>query len=334
MTTNTVPGLSTAPVSGAELLAESAGEHPSGSRRRHRFATGMQPLDDVLAGGFQPHDLVTITGKPGAGKTIMALQWARWLAMHDVNAIYVCYEHSPRSLLARLGALEVASTRRDLDPSTIDALARAAHDFLAGAAPEHGGDDGLCAEALRAIDSYARRLTFVQGSRRIDMDAIDRVVGQRDHEPAVVFIDYLQKVPVARETGDETERTAYIAESMKEMAIARNVGVVGIVAAERNALASRRLRLHDMRGSSALAYESDLALVMNDKAVAVSKSHLAFDPVRAETFKRQIVVSIEKNRSGPSNLDMEFMRDYAHYRIDPQGAFMVDNLVDDVLYID
>ena len=334
MTTNTVPSVCASPISVAELLADSAGERFSGSDRRHRFPTGMQPLDDVLAGGFQPHDLVTITGKPGVGKTILALQWARWLAKHDVNAIYVCYEHSPRSLLARLGALEVASTRSDLDPPTIDALAHAAHDFLAGAAVEHGGDDGLCAEALRAIDSYARRLTFVQGSRRIDMDAIDRVVGQRDHEPAVVFVDYLQKVPVPADFRNENERTAFIAESMKEMAITRNVGVVGIVAAEREALASRRLRLHDMRGSSALAYESDLALVMNDKAVAVSKSHLAFDPVRAETFKRQIVVSIEKNRSGPSNLDMEFTRDYAHFRIDPQGAFMVDNLVDDVLYID
>jgi replicative DNA helicase len=332
MTTNTISSVSTSPVSGAELLAESAGERPSGFERRHRFATGMQPLDDVLAGGFQPHDLVTITGKPGAGKTIMALQWARWLAKHDVNAIYVCYEHSPRSLLARLGALEVASKRSDLGPSTIDALARAAHDFLAGAAPENGGDDGLCAEALRAIDSYARRLTFVQGSRRIDMDAIDRVVGQRDHEPAVVFVDYLQKVPVPGDFRNENERTAYIVESMKEIAITRNVGVVAIVAAERDALAARRLRLHNMRGSSALAYESDLALVMNDKALAVSKSHLAFDPVRAETFKRQILVSIEKNRSGPSGLDMEFTRDFAHYRIDPQGAFVVDNLVDEVLY--
>jgi replicative DNA helicase len=277
---------------------------------------------------------VTITGKPGAGKTIMALQWARWLALHDVNAMYVCYEHSPRSLLGRLGALEVASGEWDLDPLAVDALARGVHDHLAGVSCERNGDDALFVEALRRVNTYAHRLTFVQGSRRVDMDAIDQVVLERDQEAAVLFVDYLQKVPVRAEPKDESERTANIVESLKDLAITRGVGVVAIAAAERDALAARRLRLHHMRGSSALAYESDLALVMNDKAVAVSKSHLAFDPVRAETFKRQIVVSIEKNRSGPSGLDMEFTRDYAHYRIDPQGAFMVDNLVDDVLYID
>ena len=320
-------------VSGAELLATSDTAR-SARRPTHRFPTGMQPLDDVLGGGFHPHDLVTIMGKPGVGKTVMALQWARWLAMHDVNAMYVCYEHSPHALLGRLGALEVASTGWDLDPLAIDALASDVHDLLACGSSDGAHHNVLVSEALSRIEAYAHRLTFVQGSRRVDMDAIDRAVLERDHEPAVVFVDYLQKVPMPGVSKDESERTTYIAEAMKEMAITRNVGVVAIAAAERDALASRRLRLHHMRGSSALAYESDLALVMNEKAVAVSKSHLAFDPVRAETFKRQVVVSVEKNRSGPSNLDMEFTRDYSHYRIDPQGAFMLDNLVDEVLYID
>ena len=92
--------------------------------------------------------------------------------------------------------------------------------------------------------------------------------------------------------------------------------------------------MHHMSGSSALAYEADVIVALNDKAVAVSRSHLAFDPVRVEQFRRQIVFSIEKNRGGPSDLDMEFTKDFIHFRIDPHGAFITEKLVDDILYLD
>ena len=72
----------------------------------------------------------------------------------------------------------------------------------------------------------------------------------------------------------------------------------------------------------------------NDKAVAVSKSHLAYDPVRAEQYRRMLVLSIEKHRSGPADLDVEFVKDFGHYRVLPQGSFLTEKLVDDILYLD
>ena len=64
----------------------------------------------------------------------------------------------------------------------------------------------------------------------------------------------------------------------------------------------------------------------------MSKSHLAFDPVRAEQFKRWVVFSVEKNREGAPDMNLEFRKDLANYRFEPDGGFVTESLVDHVLY--
>jgi hypothetical protein len=96
-------------------------------------------------------------------------------------------------------------------------------------------------------------------------------------------------------------------------------------------LSARRLRLLHLRGAAGLAYEADIVLMMNEKALAVSKAHSAFDTLRAQEFEGQIVLSVDKNRGGPAPIDMEFKKDLAHYRFEPEGAIVQDRLVDTLL---
>src|SRR5688572_9298938 len=65
------------------------------------FATGFHPLDEVLSGGLRSGDLLLMGGKPGQGKTIAALQWARHIARTQHTAIFCCYEHDEVTLLTR-----------------------------------------------------------------------------------------------------------------------------------------------------------------------------------------------------------------------------------------
>jgi replicative DNA helicase len=79
-------------------------------------------------------------------------------------------------------------------------------------------------------------------------------------------------------------------------------------------------------GSTALAYEPDVAVVLNDKMHVSSKAHLACDATRVEELRRRVVLSVEKNPDGISRVDHEFGKDFANYRFDPQGAWATKRL--------
>src|SRR3954453_2425772 len=305
------------------------GVHP----RATRFATGYDPLDDVLRGGVRAQDLVLLGGRPGIGKTVVALQWARWMAMQGQTAIVVCYEHSPHVLLGRLLALELGSLARPDEVAALTRLRPLAQEVALGAEPlEALTSDPLGEEAYQRVQQYGSRLHLVQGSGlRTGTVELARIVAEHRDGPTALFVDYLQKVPVPGGGQDDEERTTHLTERMKEPAMVTEVAVVAVSAADKAGLRARRLRLHHLRGSASLAHEADVAILMNEKAVSVSKTHLAFDPVRAEQFMRWVLLSVEKNREGAPDMNLEFRKDLANYRFDPEGGFVAEALVDSVL---
>ncbi len=144
----------------------------------------------------------------------------------------------------------------------------------------------------------------------------------------MLVVDYLQKVAAGPELANDGDRVTRVAEGLKELALHGNIAVVAIAAADREGLSSPRLRLHHLRGSTALAYEADLAILLNDKHRIVSKMHLTYDPVRGEDFHNTVVFSLEKYRAGQANLDLEFRKEFASYRFNPAGGHVFDRLID------
>ena len=307
------------------------GSEPAATQRA-AWPTGFDPLDDLLRGGFHAGELVVVGGRPGVGKTVAALQWARAAATRGRPVVYVCYEHTPRELVGRLLCLELGVLARPDELPTLAELRRLAQEFAIGAIPL----DALTAhplgeEACGHVARYGASLRLVEASpSRTGTEELAALA--HGVEPAAVFVDYLQKVALRPAIADESERTTRITEALKEIALRLHVPVVALAAADREGLTSRRLRLHHLRGSTALAHEPDVIILLNEKSVAVSKSHLAYDPVRADRYRRQVVFSVEKNRSGPPDLDLEFSKDFAGFRFDPVGGFLAEKLVDDVLY--
>ena len=157
-------------------------------------------------------------------------------------------------------------------------------------------------------------------------------MGELASDRTAVFVDYLQKVAVRPRATDEAERVTRVADGLKELALTRGVAVVAPVAADQAGLTARRMRMHHLRGSSALAHESDVVVALNEKWTAISKAHLAYNLARASTYHQWVVFSVEKNREGPAAIDTEFRKDFARYRFEPQGRFVAEQLVDDVLY--
>jgi hypothetical protein len=44
-----------------------------------------------------------------------------------------------------------------------------------------------------------------------------------------------------------------------------------------------------------------------------------------------VVFSVEKNREGAPDMNLEFRKDLASYRFDPDGGFVAESLVDALL---
>ena len=136
----------------------------------------------------------------------------------------------------------------------------------------------------------------------------------------------MQKVPVFPAVAREGERVGRVIESLKQLALDQKLAVIAIAAADQAGLDARRLHLRHFRGSTALAYEADAVVVLNDKLAVVSRAHLAYSPTRAEEFHRQVVFSVEKNRNGSPDINLEFEKDFGHYRFHPRGRWVAERL--------
>ena len=110
---------------------------------------------------------------------------------------------------------------------------------------------------------------------------------------------------------------------------------MAIVAADKSGLATgKRMRVHDLRGSSALAYEPDIVLIINDKYDVVARHHLIYDVANADRFRRWVVMTIEKNRNGVDKVDLEFRKRFAQGRFDTGGGYVAEQLIDERIFVE
>lgn len=321
-----------------EVLGELDAEIRSGAAAELiPVPTHFHPLDQVLSGGIRPGDLMLVGGMPGVGKTIVTLQWARNMALSGVQSVYVCYEHEESNLLGRLLALEIGELPHSEDDTEMEKLRLGIQEVASGSGRgirEVLESEELADRAWQHIDSYADSLFLVRGSgANTGLGELEDIVVERmQYGPTILFVDYLQKVSVRPEPAEEDEKVTRITEGLKELALKHKIPVVCVVAADKEGLQSKRLRLHHLRGSSALMYECDIALLLNDKFNTVSRVHLAYDPVKAETYRDYVVFTIEKNRGGPNLIDIEFRKDFLYYRFEPIGGIVAEKLVDERIY--
>jgi replicative DNA helicase len=305
--------------------------------------TGFQPLDKYLDGGLRAGDLVLVGGAQGTGKTTLTLQMARNLVTHSQSVCgFICFEHSEEYLLQRLISLESLMTGGGKDFNGVPLVQ--IRDAIVSAGRSGGllGEAGLAgvlrelpgaAQSLSRIQTFGQRLFLMKGSpAATDTSTLTEQVRRwKDkYGPRVIlFIDYLQKMPVFPPAVDEEDRVTQIADSLKDLALRESIPVVAVVAADREGLSAQRLRIHHLRGSSSLMYEADVVLVLNNKYRIVNKNAIAFNYHRAQDLRNWVVVTIEKNRAGRAAIDLEFRAHFSYAAFDPVGDITTDGLIDE-----
>lgn len=308
----------------------------AGTRRRPVWSTGLAPMDGHLGGGLHAGDLVLLGGPPGTGKTTVALQMARDAVASGGHALYVCFEHTRDQLTDRLMVME-GGLGGDPDAPSQDELMR----HLVEPASVHGLDAAMAGlpggpAALERLRSYASRLHLV--GARGDATDIARVrqLALRAPSPPLVVVDLLQQLRPTSAVGtpldDATSERA--AAALKDLALELECPVLAVSAVDATGLASRRVRARHLQGSSSLAYEADVVLIVQEKYDVVARQHLVFDLTASEEHRRWLVCSVEKNRRGRDRLDMEFRKRFSHGHLDPAGRMVSEVLVDERVFTD
>src|SRR5512145_3111552 len=70
-----------------------------------RVATGIPGLDPLLEGGFPKGKSILVTGEPGTGKTILALQFLMHGLARGEKGIYVAADEGPLDILEQGASL-------------------------------------------------------------------------------------------------------------------------------------------------------------------------------------------------------------------------------------
>ena len=301
------------------------------------WPTGFDPLDHHLSGGFRAGELILLAGPQGLGKTTWAVQTGRNIVRSGRQVAYFCFEHEPQSLVERLVTMEAAEEGGFQAPTLgVVRAAFEAQDRRSLGLVERLGDHGGL-EALTKLEGYAERYHLHRSSGRttsveLIRDVVEDLKATTGSAPMVV-VDYLQKVAVYGGSQIEEERTTVVVEGLKDLALDLHVPVLAIAAADKEGIATgRRMRAAHLRGSSALAYEADTVLILNNKFDIVARHHLVYNLGSAERFKNYAVLSIEKNRSGVDKVDMEFKTQFEHSRFDQNGAIVAEQLVDERVF--
>ena len=152
--------------------------------------------------------------------------------------------------------------------------------------------------------------------------------------PLVVVVDYLQKVPQIPEPDLETEKVTFVVSGLKDIALTCHVPLIAIVAADKEGLKASRLRNFHLRGSSAINYEADAILILNEKYQIVAKVNIEFNPYQAQRFRDWIIATLEKNRSGLDSIDLEYEKHFEFSCFDPAGRPVQEKLIEERLYND
>jgi replicative DNA helicase len=300
------------------------------------WPTGFETLDPVIGGGLRCGGLCLLAGPQGLGKTTFALQVARNLVRSGRPVVYFSYELDPEDLLEKLLALEAGEVD-DSNSSRLTELREALDAQEGGPLEERLAQLPGGSAALQRVRKYAELLHVHRSTgTSTDLAAIRAAVSATRHLTAqtpLVVVDYLQKVLVPHGPAEEAERTTTVVEGLKDLAIDASLPVLAIVAADKAGLDNgRRMRVNHLRGSSALAYEADVVLILNDKYDIVARHHLTYNLGNAERFREWAVLTVEKNRFGRDGVELEFHKRFDQGRFEPEGRRVAEQLLDERIF--
>jgi replicative DNA helicase len=247
-----------------------------GDKDMRGVPTGFHDLDNILA-GFQKSDLIILAARPSIGKTSLALDIARNVALKNKIPVGIfSLEMSSDQLVDRMLSSE----------ARVDAWR-----MRTGRLRSSGDEDdfakigeamGILSEAPIYIDDSAR-------ANVMEMRTLARRL-QAEHNLGLIIIDYLQLME-GRTSDNRVQEVSEISRSLKGLARELNIPVLALSQLSR-AVESRSPqvpKLSDLRESGSIEQDADVVMFLYRE-----------DREKPDTPNKNIIqVIISKHRNGP-----------------------------------
>ncbi|TMG46101.1 MAG: replicative DNA helicase [Chloroflexi bacterium] len=249
------------------------------------IGTGLESLDKKT-GGLQSSDLILIAGRPGLGKTSLALNVVEHAAVvqHKTCAVF-SMEMSELQVVQRL-----VSMRAEIDGNRLRRGRLSDQEFTAISA---------------ASSELQQAPIFIEESSRLtvtDVLAKSRRL-QAERGLDLVVIDYLQLIEGAEDDESRVLEVARISRALK--AIARELEVPVIALSQLSRQIEQRgtePMLSDLRESGALEADADLVMFLWQKD-------------RKDREEGVVRLKLAKHRNGPTgDFDLHFQSELTRFR--------------------
>ena len=302
--------------------------------------TGFPILDQLLGGsddmqgGFYPEDLWLIAGAQGIGKTSLALQMAHNMGSQGVLALFVCFEHTPITLWERMicqasGYInKLGQGGNDKELVSITDLRKIYRSMIEDYEGQDFSQEKLIDELLSHLPApkklwaeftkSAAHVWLIKGdllyTTPAALEAYVKMAKEEGHRRMVLFVDYVQRIPVPPQHGrllETHERIEFALRALKGIAMTHMIPVVGVSAADAEGLRGGRIHLENMWGNATMQYEPDGALVLN-------KDH-------TEDGVEQVRLAIEKSRRGESEIEIRYPFKGSVYSFGREGIRIPDD---------
>ena len=102
--------------------------------------------------------------------------------------------------------------------------------------------------------------------------------------------------------------------------------MVSIVAADKEGLKASRLRNFHLRGSSAINYEADIILILNEKYHIVAKVNI--QPVQAQRFRDWVVIRSRRTAAARTTSTSSSRSTSSFSCFDPNGRTVQEKLIE------
>jgi replicative DNA helicase len=252
--------------------------------------TGFSDLDD-LTSGFNPGDLVVLAGRPGMGKTAVALNIASNAArMSGCTVAIFSLEMPTAQLAARMLACEAEVNSRSM--STGHLVNQEIEQLVAG---------------VRRMNDWSIQIDDTAGATIMEVRAKCRRLASDKKLPplGLVVIDYLQlmRSPSARSREQEISE---ISRNLKGLAKELSIPVMALSQLNRSVESrpNKRPMMSDLRESGAIEQDADIIMFIYRDEVYNEDSE---DKGLAEMI-------IAKQRNGPlGNVKLKFFIEHSRF---------------------